>query len=161
MLSPKLLVEVRGGWNRFAEGFFPQDSTFDPRTIGLVTNADLLPQDLGLPVIRFGDGTSSLGANNSIPRHRFDTNWQYFTNVSYNPGKHNWKMGYEFRRTFVSAYYDLGYRGRIGFADFASFLSGTVDNALQFAGDSQRGTHQNNHSFYVQDNYRLTRKLDA
>jgi outer membrane receptor protein involved in Fe transport len=159
MLSPKMLVEVRGGWNRFAEGFFPQDSSFDPRTIGLVTNADLLPQDLGLPVLRFGDGTSSLGANNSIPRHRFDTNWQYFTNVSYNPGKHNWKMGYEFRRTFVSAYYDLGYRGRIGFADFDSFLGGSVDNALQFAGDSQRGTHQNNHGFYVQDNYRLTRKL--
>jgi hypothetical protein len=159
MLSPKFLVEVRGGWNRFAEGFFPQDSAFDPRTIGLVTNADLLPQDLGLPVLRFGDGTSSLGANNSIPRHRFDTNWQYFTNVSYNPGKHNWKMGYEFRRTFISAYYDLGYRGRIGFADFDSFLGGTIDNALQFAGDSQRGTHQNNHGFYVQDNYRLTRKL--
>ena len=168
MLSPKLLVEVRGGWNRFAEGFFPQDSAFDPRSIGLVTNADLLPQDLGLPVIRFGDGTSSLGANNSIPRHRFDTNWQYFTNVSYNPGKHNWKMGYEFRRTFISAYYDLGYRGRIGFDSFApdptstspdSFLNGTVTSGLQFAGDSQRGTHQNNHAFYLQDNFRLTRKL--
>src|SRR6185312_100996 len=66
MLSPKLLVEVRGGWNRFAEGFFPQDNAFDPRSIGLVPNADLLPQDLGLPVIRFGDGTSSLGSNNSI-----------------------------------------------------------------------------------------------
>jgi hypothetical protein len=160
MLSPKLLVEFRGGWIRFAEGFFPQDNDFDPRTIGLVTNPDLLPQDLGLPVIRFReDGTSSLGANNSIPRHRFDTNWQYFTNVSYNPGKHNWKMGYEFRRTFISQYYDLGYRGRIDFPDFESFLEGSVSNGLQFSGDSQRGTHQNNHSFYVQDNYRLTRKL--
>ncbi len=158
LFSPKLLIEVRGGWNRFAEGFFPQDNSFDPRTIGLVTNPDLLSQDLGLPVMRFGD-VSSLGANNSIPRHRFDTNWQYFTNLSYNPGKHNWKMGYEFRRTFVSQYYDLGYRGRIDFADFESFLAGTVDGGLQFAGDSQRGTHQNNHSFYLQDNYRLTRKL--
>ena len=160
VLSPKLLVEFRGGWIRFAEGFFPQDNAFDPRTIGLVTNPDLLPQDLGLPVIRFReDGTSSLGANNSIPRHRFDTNWQYFTNISYNPGRHNWKMGYEFRRTFISQYYDLGYRGRIDFPDFENFLAGTPSNGLQFSGDSQRGTHQNNHSFYVQDNYRLSRKL--
>src|SRR5208282_6166183 len=29
--------EARLGWNRFAEGFFPQDSTFNPNSIGLDT----------------------------------------------------------------------------------------------------------------------------
>ncbi len=157
--TPKLLMEVRGGWNRFAEGFFPQDRDFNPATIGL--NNTVGPQDFGLPLIRFHDGTTALGANNSVPRHRFDSNWQYFTNLSYNSGKHNWKFGYEFRRTTINQFYDLGYRSRLTFDSFEDFLAGVASGGLQFAGNSQRTTHQNNHGFYAQDNYRLTRRLTA
>ncbi|HMC29387.1 MAG TPA: TonB-dependent receptor, partial [Candidatus Angelobacter sp.] len=159
LLSPKLLLEIRGGWNRFAEGFFPEDQKFNPASIGLntgVTNA----QDFGLPQISFSDGTSGLGGNNSLPRHRFDTNWQYFTNLGYNSGKHNMKFGYEYRRTTVNQFYDLGYRGRLKFLSFDDFLAGDITNSgSQFAGDSQRTTHQNNSGFYVQDNFRFSRKL--
>jgi outer membrane receptor protein involved in Fe transport len=156
--TPKLVMEVRGGYNRFAEGFFPQDNDFNPATIGLNTNVG--PQDYGLPLIQLRDGTSGLGATNSIPRHRYDTNWQYFTNVSYNSGKHNDKFGFEFRRTTINQFYDLGYRSRLRFSDFEHFLGGIVDKGgLQFAGNSQRNTHQNNFGFYFQDNYRLTRNL--
>jgi hypothetical protein len=159
LLSPKLLLEVRGGWNRFAEGFFPQDQSFNPATIGLNTGVTN-PQDFGLPQISFSDGTSGLGGNNSIPRHRFDTNWQYFTNLGYNSGKHNLKFGYEYRRTTVNQFYDLGYRGRLKFDSFEDFLAGNITNGgSQFAGDSQRTTHQNNSGFYVQDNFRMTHKL--
>ena len=35
ILNPKLLMEFRGGWNRFAEQFTAQDKTFNPATIGL------------------------------------------------------------------------------------------------------------------------------
>jgi hypothetical protein len=160
LLSPKLVLEVRGGWNRFAEGFFPEDKSFDPRTIGLVSSDGLTPRDFGLPQIRFGDGISSLGANNSIPRHRFDVNWQYFTNLAYNAGKHNWKFGYEYRRTSISQFYDLGYRSRFRFTAFSDFLAGKITgSALQFSGDARRDTFQNNQSFYVQDNFRFSRKL--
>jgi outer membrane receptor protein involved in Fe transport len=95
-----------------------------------------------------------------IPRHRFDTNWQYFTNLGYNSGKHNLKFGYEYRRTTVNQFYDLGYRGRLKFLSFDDFLDGNISNGgSQFAGNSQRTTHQNNSGFYVQDNFRVTRKL--
>jgi len=158
VFTPKLLMEVRGGWNRFAEGFYPEDSNFNPATIGLDTGVG--PQDYGLPLMVFSDGTSGLGASNSIPRHRYDTNWQFFDNVSYSTGKHNWKMGYEFRRTTVNQYYDLGYRSRLKFLSFESFLGGVVDNGgLQYAGNSKRDTHQNNDGAYVQDDYRITRRL--
>ena len=117
-------------------------------------------QDFGLPQISFSDGTSGLGGNNSIPRHRFDTNWQYFTNLGYNSGKHNVKFGYEYRRTTVNQFYDLGYRGRLKFTSFEDFLAGDITNGgSQFAGNSQRTTHQNNSGFYVQDNFRVSRKL--
>ncbi len=159
IFTPRLLMEVRGGWNRFAEGFFPEDSSFNPASIGLntgVTNS----QDFGLPQISFSDGTSGLGGNNSIPRHRFDTNLQYFTNVSYTSGKHNYKFGYEYRRTTVNQFYDLGYRGRLKFTSFDDFVAGNISNGgSQFAGNSQRTTHQNNNGFYLQDSFRMTRKL--
>ncbi|MFI5105586.1 MAG: hypothetical protein ACHP79_11745, partial [Terriglobales bacterium] len=100
IFTPKLLMEIRGGWNRFAEGFSPEDNAFNPSSIGLNTGVTK-PQDFGLPQISFSDGTSGLGGNNSLPRHRFDTNWQYFTNVGYTTGKHNYKFGYEWRRTTV------------------------------------------------------------
>src|SRR6266481_8086065 len=36
-ISPSIVNEERLGWNRFAEGFFPQDRNFDPSSIGLDT----------------------------------------------------------------------------------------------------------------------------
>ncbi|MGH9556885.1 MAG: TonB-dependent receptor domain-containing protein [Terriglobales bacterium] len=157
--SERLLMEVRGGYNRFFETFFPEDSDLDPASLGLNTVTN--PQDFGLPLIRFSGAVSNIGANLSVPRGRVDTNSQVFANVSYNTGKHNWKLGYEFRRTFVNAFFDAGYRGRLTFDDFDSFLNGVTSGGgnRQARGNSDRDTFQNNHSFYVQDNFRWTRKL--
>jgi Carboxypeptidase regulatory-like domain/TonB-dependent Receptor Plug Domain len=51
IFSPTKVNEARFGYNRFDEGFFPEDQDFDPRSIGLntgVTNS----RDFGLPFIR-------------------------------------------------------------------------------------------------------------
>ena len=118
------------------------------------------PADYGLPQVAFSDGTSNLGGSGSFPRQRVDSNWQYFTNLSYNSGKHNIKMGYEFRRSTINQIYDLGFRGKLKFSTFDAFLAGTPDNGgSQFGGNSKRITHENNHGFYLQDNYRMTRNL--
>ena len=37
VLSSTKVNEARFGWNRFAEGFFPQDQSFHPSSIGLCT----------------------------------------------------------------------------------------------------------------------------
>ena len=160
VVTPKLLLELRAGYNRFAETFFPEDKAFDPRSIGLNT-----PQSgvTGLPLILVS-GEATIGANASLPRGRVDTNWQYFGNASYNTGKHNWKWGYEFRRTFVNGFFDNGYRGRLLFPDLPSFLAGIPGGNLttsnhEAQGDSRRGTFQNNHALYVQDNIKLSRRV--
>ena len=145
MFTPRLLLELRAGYNRFAETFAPEDQKFDPRSIGLNTAQG---GDLGLPEI-IVSGEATLGANTSVPRGRVDTNWQYFGNASYNTGRNNWKYGYEFRRTFVNGFFDNGYRGRLLFPDLASFLAGLPSGNLttsnhQATGDSRRGTYQNN-----------------
>ena len=152
VVSPKLLIEIRGGYNRFKETFFPEDKTFDPSSIGL--NMGTTAQDFGLPQIGV-DGFATLGANTSVPRGRVDTNWQLFGNMSYNAGRHNWKFGYEFRRTFVDGFFDSGYRGKLSFDDLDQFIAGTPSGGRQAQGNSSRQTFQNNHSLYLQDSFHL------
>jgi outer membrane receptor protein involved in Fe transport len=159
ILSPMTLVEFRGGWNRFAEDFFPEDSGFDPNTIGLRT----LPDDassrvFGLPQISVS-GYNTLGATTSVPRGRVDTNTQFFTNMSYTPGKHNWKYGFEFRRTSINSFFDAGYRGRLTFDSLTDFLAGSSPGGRSARGNSDRHTYQNSYAFYGQDTWRITPKL--
>lgn len=160
--SPRVLMEVRGGYNRFEEQFFPQDRSFDPSSIGLILGTG--PQDFGLPQISVGSGGvgsnfATLGSNTANPRGRVDTNWQFFDNVSYNSGRHNWKFGYEFRHTFVDGFFDNGYRGKLSFASLDDFIAGVPSSGRQAQGNSSRQTVQTNHSVYAQDSFRLFPRL--
>jgi hypothetical protein len=156
VVSPRLLVELRGGYNRFHEDFFPEDGSFDPGTIGLNTVTN--PQDFGLPLMRVA-GYAPIGANASVPRGRVDVNTQAFANVSYTAGRHTMKAGYEFRRTDVDGFFDAGYRGVLNFDSLDDFLAGRVSGGRQAIGDSGRQTFQNNHSLYAQDGFAIARGL--
>jgi hypothetical protein len=152
IFSPTRVNEARFGYNRFREGFFPEDRTFDPRTIGL-ENGISGPQDFGLPFISVS-GFASIGSTLSVPRARIDTNWQAIDNYSWKLARHDLKAGYEFRRTFVNAFFDAGYRGRLNFDSLADFLSGTLSGGRSARGDSRRGTFQNSHAGFIQDTFR-------
>ena len=157
ILSPTKVNEARFGYNRFRQGFFPEDSAFDPRTIGL-NNGIAGPQDFGLPFINVS-GFASIGSTLSVPRARVDTNWQALDNFSWKHARHDVKFGYEFRRTFVNAFFDAGYRGRLNFDSLENFLSGTLAGGRSARGDSRRGTFQNSHGAFVQDTFRWRPRL--
>lgn len=161
LLSSAKVNEVRFGYNRFDEGFFPEDGDFDPNSIGLNTGAG--PQDFGLPFIRIRNdpigSIASVGATLSVPRARVDTNWQAIDNFSWKLDRHDLKFGYEFRRTFVNAFFDAGYRGRLDFDSLADFLSGTLSGGRSARGDSRRGTFQNSHAGFLQDTFRWRPKV--
>ncbi|HVG18227.1 MAG TPA: TonB-dependent receptor [Blastocatellia bacterium] len=164
VLSAKKVNETRLGYNRFTQGFFPEDRDFDPRSIGLNTGIQGA-QDFGLPFIRirndpnFGSSLASLGATLSVPRARVDTNWHFIDSFSWKMTRHEIKMGYEFRRTFINAFFDAGYRGRLDFASLEDFLSGTLSGGRAAVGDSRRNTFQNSHAGYVQDTFRWSPRL--
>jgi hypothetical protein len=151
-----LLTEVRGGYNRLAKTTNPQDHTFDPNSIGL--NLGTSAQDFGLPAINVAN-FATLGSALSDPRGRVDTNTQFFNNYTYTQGRHNWKFGYEYRRTVVDGFLDAGYRGKLGFKTLDAFIAGTPTSGRQAQGNSARTTFQNNHSFYLQDNFSLFSNL--
>ncbi len=148
--------ELRYGWNRFAEGFFPEDRGFHPSSIGLITGTGLADQ--GLPIMFVG-GFAQLGATSSVPRHRVDTNSQLIEGFSWKINKHDLKMGFEFRRTTIQQFFNKYFRGRLSFDTLSDFLSGTVDGGFQYFGDSTRHTAENNYGVYFQDSFRITPRL--
>lgn len=168
-LSTAVYNEVRLGWNRFAEGFFPEDRKFDPSSIGLDTVGPGTPNNgnpynFGLPVITIGNASfPQLGADKADPKQRVDTNWHYIDNMSWKLGKHAIKFGYEFRRTSISQNFDRNYRGRLKFATFSDFLAGIPGTGgssnSQNTGDSNRNTFENSHSAYFQDSFHVNHKL--
>jgi len=160
VFTPRLLAEFRGGWNRFAETFSAQDSSLNPASVGLNTaNANFTSLDFGLPVISVGS-FAGLGANKSNPRGRVDSNLQYLNNFSYNLGAHNWKFGFEFRRTSVNQYFDLSRRGKLVFNTLDDFIAGNITGSgNQTEGNSRRHTYQDSFALYLQDGYRVSHKL--
>ena len=161
--------ELRYGWNRFAEGFFPADQNFHPSSIGLCDATDAANcnggfNDQGLPIMLVS-GVAQLGATSSVPRHRFDSNNQILDNFSWKINKHSLKFGFDFHRTSVQQYFDKYFRGRLSFDGSTTgnaiqdFLQGQVDGGFQYFGDSTRRTFENNFGFYAQDSFHLTPRL--
>jgi hypothetical protein len=157
--------DLRFGWNRFAEGFFPQDQSFKPSSIGLNNGAI----DAGLPVIELsgvaqpgpnGGSVAQLGANGGDPRHRVDSNDQVIENFSWKVNKHDFKIGFDYHRTTIQQYNDKDFRGVLDFADgLPGFLAGDVTGGFQYFGNTIRHTYENNYGFYVQDSFRATPRL--
>jgi len=163
--------EFRVGWNRFAEGFFTQDQSFHPSSIGLCAASTVADcsgsgqHDSGLPIILVSltpSGTSLFaqpGSTSGDPRHRVDSNNQLIDNLSWKVGKHDVKAGFEFRRTSIQQYFNKYYRGRLRFASLSDFLAGNLANGLQYSGNSTRHTFENGYGAYVQDSYRLNSRV--
>jgi hypothetical protein len=147
------LNEARLGWNRFAEGFFPEDQAFNPSSIGLDTGVG--SYEGGLPGINVGS-FSQIGATNGVPRNRVDANWHFVDGYSWKAGRNDIKFGYEFRRTTIMQRFERAFRGTLSFDDLDAFLRGTPSGGSQAAGPTLRHTFQNSHAFYLQDSFRVT-----
>jgi hypothetical protein len=155
-----LIVELRGGYNRFLQQFLPQDKSLNPNTaFGLNTLPDgFSTRDLGLPTIFVG-AYSPIGATGSDSRGRIDTNYQLFGNVSLIEGRHSFKAGYEWRRTFINSFIDSGHRGKLVFSNIDDFLSGAIDGGSSADGDGTRYSFQNGGGAYLMDSWRLNPKI--
>ncbi|HUJ41183.1 MAG TPA: TonB-dependent receptor [Candidatus Acidoferrales bacterium] len=177
VVSPTKVNEARFGFNRYHEGFFPEDTSIfgNPATslglntcLGLVQGSTVAgcgataisgasQNDYGLPQITFSDvGLSSLGSSRfANPRNRIDRNYQFVDNFSWKFSKNDVKMGYEFRHTSVDSFQDLNFRGRIKFADLTGFLAGDVAGGAINYGTTERYTHQDSNSLFIEDSYRI------
>src|SRR6266851_600330 len=172
VLSATKVNELRYGWNRFAEGFFAQDQSFDPSTIGLcnvpVTFGTC--HSSGLPIILVSPTPtgasaffSQVGATSGDPRQRVDTNNQLLDSFSRKMNKHEFRFGAEYRRTSIQQRFDKYSRGRVRFNDLESLLQvipqQSAFGTFNYTGNTRRHTYQNGYGFYVQDAYRLNPRI--
>jgi outer membrane receptor protein involved in Fe transport len=167
IVSPEQVNEARFGWNRYRNGFFPQDASIfgDPNvslglnTLDLLGQNTALSRDFGLPTIEVG-GLASLGSSAfSNPRNRVDSNYQFFDNFSWKLSRHQIKFGGEFRRTTVNSFNDLVGRGELDFNSLTDFLAGGLDEGTENFGNTARFAHQNSLAFYVQDSIHVTNQV--
>jgi len=168
VLSPTKVNELRIGWNRFAEGFFPQDQSFQPSSIGLCAASTVagctgaVSGNQGLPIFIVGS-FSQLGATSSVPRHRVDSNNQLIDDFSWKHNRHDLKFGFEFRRTSIVQYFDKDFRGKLTFDSLTDLLSGNVNagfgKSFNYSGNSTRHTYENSYGLYLQDSYRVAPRL--
>jgi hypothetical protein len=168
VFSPTKVNDLRYGWNRFAEGFFPQDASFDPNSIGLCNTplTSTTCSSSGLPIILAAvtpTGATSFfaqpGATSGDPRRRVDTNNQLIDSFSWKIGKHDLRFGGEFRRTSIQQHFDKYSRGRIRFKNLSQFLAGTPSQAFDYTGDTLRHTYENGYGLYAQDSYHLSPRI--
>lgn len=161
VFSATRVNEIRVGWNRFAENFLAADRNIfrNPLdTIGLATGVGRV-RDYGLPQIRVS-GFASLGSSPfSNPRGRIDTNWHVIDNYGWKTGRHDFKFGFEFRRTFISSFYDAGFKGRLNFPRLSAFLAGTPSGGFVTSGTTDRNSFQNSWAGYIQDSFRVTNRF--
>jgi hypothetical protein len=166
-VSPEKVNEARFGWNRYRNGFFPQDASIfgDPNvslginTLNLLGPNTALPRDFGLPTIDVS-GFAHLGSSAfSNPRNRVDMNYQFFDNFSWKIGKHDIKFGGEYRRTTVDSFNDLVGRGVLDFNSLTEFLGGGLSGGDENFGNTSRYAHQNFTAFYIQDGFHITSQL--
>jgi Carboxypeptidase regulatory-like domain/TonB dependent receptor len=155
VLTNRLINETRVSFNRFAQTFSPLDSAFDPASIGLITGAQG-----GLPTIVVG-GFESLGAPTNEPRGRVSQAYQVSDTLIWTVGSHTIKAGADFRRPLVRSFNDQFSRGRLSFNTLADLLAGVAaPTGTSIArGATRRDTFTDNLGAFVQDDWRVTRRL--
>jgi hypothetical protein len=155
ILSSRLINDTRVSFNRFAQVFSPLDAGFDPSGIGLITGARG-----GLPTIVVG-GFESLGAPTNEPRGRVSQAYQLVDSLVWSSGRHTIKAGVDYRRPLVRSFNDQFARGRLTFNNLADLLAGVAAPAgTSIArGATRRDTYTNNLGSFVQEDWRITRKL--
>ncbi len=172
VFSGNKVNELRYGWNRFAEGFFPQDQSFDPSTIGLCNVPSTFSgcHSSGLPILLLAPTPtgstaffSQVGATSGDPRHRVDTNNQVIDSFSWKINKHELKFGGEYRRTSIEQYLNKYSRGRLRFGSLEDLLqmipSTSSFGTFDYTGNTLRHTYQNGFGFYGQDAFHVSPRV--
>ena len=138
-------------------------------------SADLLPTRLfsdlfagigltDVPDVDFAsDSVTDLGPGTQFPRRRVQNRFQTYADVSRQTGRHTWKAGWSSTRVQVNDLQSDNGRGTFRFSagDFGrseieNFLLGTPNSFTITLGNLYRGFRNWEHSFYLEDQVRLS-----
>jgi Carboxypeptidase regulatory-like domain len=175
--SPSLTNQVVAGVNYFNQVFNDATTGFDVASTGFITGS---PFD-NAPNLNIS-GFDQTGR--TPPEGRNDITGQIGDNLSWVKGKHEMKMGGEFRKIQLNEFYHRKAQGSFAFngtefnwdtsslgdldsatltrvKSLADFLSGRVHQGSITVGDPERFVYVNTLAFFGQDSYKLTSKLNV
>ena len=171
--SPALLNEFRFGFNRFNTEHYGSDSTLDKNNELGIKNGNLsaFPETRG--VANFGitglTGTGSPGFTNAL---RLSNTYQLTENMTWVKKSHTIKFGADLKRIestltnpesnprgFFNFNTNFTSLNGAGGAAFASFLLGFPNDYGRSIVDTRPAVRMFFGGFYVQDDWRVTRKL--
>ena len=176
VFGARLVNQITVGVNYFKQTFNDFDTSANPVAIGLntgVTEATLL----GAPTTTIG---GFAGVGQTQPLGRIDTTGHLVENLSYSIGRHQLKVGGEFRRARLDVFYDTNKRGRFTFdgargpwasdatlstnqramADFLAGFTSNANGAQITRGQLQRDYYQNSFDWWAHDNWQVNSQLN-
>ena len=182
VLTPKMTNQILFGVNYFNQVFNDANHSFDTHSYGLYLSPDTLIHGqpiLGAPNITIG-GFEQVGI--TPPEGRNDITGMLADIVSYNVGKHQFRLGGEIRQGHVDEFYFRHSLGSFSFdgskgpwADkcaandqvcantiaLADFLAGNVASSSIAVGNAERKVIVNGVDFFGQDAWQITRRLNV
>ncbi len=177
--TPSLTNQIVAGVNYFNQVFFDNKTGFDVASVGLVDGS----QFKTAPKLQIS-GFDSTGR--TPPEGRNDITGQISDNVSWVKGKHQMKIGGEFRKIQLNEFYHRNAQGNFKFngaqggwnipeggfegitdgpslsrlASLADYLSGQFSSAAITIGNPERLVYVNTLAGFAQDSYQVTPKLN-
>ncbi len=158
--SPKLLLEVRAGFNRQLQSRIALTSGTSDISSQLGIPASTNPKDFGHPMISI-TGFSPIGDRGY--QSRAGTTGQITANLNYVPASHSIRLGIDLRR--ILFYAGSNVRETLNFNDsatgspFADFLLGLPVKTTRDPVDSFRYHSLNSYNWFIQDDWAVSSRL--
>ena len=162
--SSAMFNTVRVGYNRFYQKFETSDCP-DSGTApdyGINFGYGTTKPNCGFTNVTLSPFTGAIGCCSSFPKYYGPDNiLEVHDGFSYLRGKHNLKIGGEFRNSDIGngGTFNRG-RGQVTFSTLETFFSGTPSgNGQIFIGDPRRNLKQKAMAGYFQDDWRIMPRL--
>jgi outer membrane receptor protein involved in Fe transport len=115
------------------------------------------PENLG---IAFSAGVSGLTLGNAnFPQYRTDNVYEITDNISFTPQNHAFKFGYNLLIYKLASFFAPNFRGTVSYGSLVNFLTDTNASYSQYAGDGLTDATTYEHSWFVQDDWRVNEDL--
>jgi len=162
--SPTVVNSVRFGYSHYYQAFLSADSTQNPANYSYNGNTYHMytgqtnSSYYGLPLMTFPGYAFQLGLN--WPKTVGpDGVWQISDSVSILRGNHTFKVGGEILLNQSTNNVTANTKGNFRFTSLTNFFGGSMQRAQFTAGDFLRHLSNQGYGLFVQDDWRISRRL--
>ncbi len=174
-LHPNLTNQVAAGVSYFTQGFADAEHGQNPRTLAGLNTGSAISGSPDIAINGFDSiGVTPTSGRNDITGHISDT-------LSWTLGKHQLRLGIEYRRAYIDLYYNFGGRGTFNFGNggvlgpwsadtsvtdsnlltLADYMAGYAYQSAITLGTQERFIYTHTASGFVEDSWQVNPKLNV